>query len=1372
MDGIAIVLVLVGVLLLVIPFVALALSVGARRRVGRLEAANEARKKELRYLYEQVKELQSAPPARSARKIAETDTHADVGSEADRRDDPDVVEAADTAPVAPATTDPAAIPIPRGDNDTDLDLEPAPVAARTVADDADDSAPAVADEPPVEEKPTPPKDAIEQQIATWFTRVGAGALLLGLLYAFKYLADNDYIGPTGRVAVGMLTGVAILVASEVMRKSTRPAFVHALTGLGLAGLFISIYASSAFYQLVPTAAAFVSNAVVLLLGAALAWRHRGEAILVLVSVATVLNPLLLSTGQDRPVALFGYLLVISSVTLFISAKRGFVIASWVAIGGIGVVAAGWYGKYFDVRSVNDRVFTPDVPAEELIGAYHEMRARIAPLLFAAAFSLQWVASGLGFQRLFDKSRQPTPLILAGLVFSHLAATALLYDRPIALAIAIVAAALLAVATLLYVARTAWLLVPMGVAAISLLARIRAAEPDQQVWLLALLGAWTAVYVVAFVVTGKRVESTLGRGDAIRAAIALALFSILSAVSLVPDERIAAFGAILAGIAAATALVAHTSKTPWLLAGSWALSALVFAIAVAEVDVGPPVDFGVLLAITGWGAMYMGAVGYRVFKDEPVGWPDLVALLGAALSVVALSIAATPDDARALRALITAGSGVAVLAFATWVAQSGKQAGPWISIAAVGALGLFAAAVAFALSGATITVVWAIFAVIAAWIASRSNEPSWLVAFSILVVAVLVRIVAIDAAEVDELLRAYRYTGGREGLYQLTPFANPRALALGGAGLAFALSAWPLRSRPQPHLQWTAGIVATLGYILIIIFAVTEVKNWLIDLPIPPDVLLDGEEFDAFWETVQSARREQRSKLSMATTITLASIAMTLLGAGFTAKSGFHRYLGLFLFLATIGKLVAWDVWQFPRVYQIVVLTIVGGLLVACGFLYARLKALFTTDTNATAIFLALLMLTAAAPADAQPFEPHAYTKMRTVEAIDGPGDYTADVDLDLYRASLAVHRLNDLRIVGPDSALVPFVIRTAPQPDETKRVRGRMLDPGRTPDGAFRALFEVPRTEQPHCRVDLRLDVRDDHLHRTRVETGQAPDDLAVVAEGAPIYSIGAGNAGNGTPVRHHTLRYPDSIAPYVAVTVIPDSGTEPPRILGATFFCSPIKGPARFVDVPIEVVSTERDAETKETIVTLDAGAEGVPIEALRLDVTTDKFVRRVTIEASSHKSVWPFATSCVLYRVGRDDSDGLRIQIKETRKRWLRLRIRDGDDAPLEITGATAETPRRWIHLRAARSGPHTLYVGDKAGNPPQFDLQQILARETDAPPPRAARFGAIAVNPAFGEPEPDERLPFTERYRGAIGVGLTVLLLGLGVWAVRLIRTHDDG
>ena len=72
--------------------------------------------------------------------------------------------------------------------------------------------------PEMEEKiiPSPKKKPvdIEEAMGTWLPRIGMLALLFGVGFFLKYAFDNQWVGPTTRIILGLLGGVSLLGAGE------------------------------------------------------------------------------------------------------------------------------------------------------------------------------------------------------------------------------------------------------------------------------------------------------------------------------------------------------------------------------------------------------------------------------------------------------------------------------------------------------------------------------------------------------------------------------------------------------------------------------------------------------------------------------------------------------------------------------------------------------------------------------------------------------------------------------------------------------------------------------------------------------------------------------------------------------------------------------------------------------------------------------------------------------------------------------------------------------------------------------------------------------------------------------------------------------
>src|SRR5213082_1172247 len=51
----------------------------------------------------------------------------------------------------------------------------------------------------------------------WLNRIGIAALLIGVSYFLKFAFDNNWIGPAGRISIGLLAGTAVVLWSERFR---------------------------------------------------------------------------------------------------------------------------------------------------------------------------------------------------------------------------------------------------------------------------------------------------------------------------------------------------------------------------------------------------------------------------------------------------------------------------------------------------------------------------------------------------------------------------------------------------------------------------------------------------------------------------------------------------------------------------------------------------------------------------------------------------------------------------------------------------------------------------------------------------------------------------------------------------------------------------------------------------------------------------------------------------------------------------------------------------------------------------------------------------------------------------------------------------
>jgi uncharacterized membrane protein len=225
------------------------------------------------------------------------------------------------APAPGAATPPEAAAAP--------EVAPAPEAA-TAAEAA-----------PVPPPPEPPAIDWERWVGVrGAALVGAGVLALAGVLFFRYAVEHSLIPPVVRVIVGTLVGVGCLLFAEWLRERYA-ATVNAVAGSGLVILYAAFWAARVLFDLIGMGVAFALMALTTAAGCLLAVRHSSLVIAVLGLVGGFATPLLLSSGADRPIGLFGYILLLDLGFILAARKRGWGSLMSLALAGTLLIEGAW-----------------------------------------------------------------------------------------------------------------------------------------------------------------------------------------------------------------------------------------------------------------------------------------------------------------------------------------------------------------------------------------------------------------------------------------------------------------------------------------------------------------------------------------------------------------------------------------------------------------------------------------------------------------------------------------------------------------------------------------------------------------------------------------------------------------------------------------------------------------------------------------------------------------------------------------------------------------------------------------------------------------------------------------------------------------------
>jgi len=188
----------------------------------------------------------------------------------------------------------------------------------------------------------------------WFYLIGIVALLIAISLGVKYAFDNKWIGPTGRVAIGILLGALMLPWSQWLLGRGYRYFSEGIAALGEATLFVSVWAGCQYYTLYSRDVGFIAMIVITAVMAAIAVGRDSQRIAVMSLLGGLLAPILASSGRDEQVVLFTYLLVLGAGALVVAASKEWRSLPIIAFIGTQIYFWGWYSEFFHRTSPVER----------------------------------------------------------------------------------------------------------------------------------------------------------------------------------------------------------------------------------------------------------------------------------------------------------------------------------------------------------------------------------------------------------------------------------------------------------------------------------------------------------------------------------------------------------------------------------------------------------------------------------------------------------------------------------------------------------------------------------------------------------------------------------------------------------------------------------------------------------------------------------------------------------------------------------------------------------------------------------------------------------------------------------------------------------
>ena len=332
-----------------------------------------------------------------------------------------------------------------------------------------------------------------------------------------------------------------------------------------------------------------------------------------------------------------------------------------------------------------------------------------------------------------------------------------------------------------------------------------------------------------------------------------------------------------------------------------------------------------------------------------------------------------------------------------------------------------------------------------------------------------------------------------------------------------------------------------------------------------------------------------------------------------------------------------------------------------------------------------------------------YTRTLTATAAAEPILVEPDARLFAHTST----GFDDLRIIAADGRQVPW--RALPEAPAPARTRVVVLNRGSRGPRAV-ALLDLGMHRQVVDRLELAIPQRNfvGHVEARGADTRRGPFTRLSTTK---IYDIAGARRARST-----TVLLPPTDFRYLFLLA-----TGVRTITSATISRKP---PSTRLDPRRAVVRTRSSG--RRTISTLDLGFPRVPVDRLRMDTTTQRFDRPVTVAGSNDGRVYFPLAAARIVRFG--ERSQLAVPVGAAH-RFLRVTVDNGDDPPLRRFRVRALARPRTLLVAGGYAKPYRLLYGNRKIGPPEYDFAELPPSQLALGTARAGRLTHERVNPEFG-------------------------------------------
>ena len=185
-----------------------------------------------------------------------------------------------------------------------------------------------------------------------FSAIAGIALVLAAIFFFRYSLDRGWLAPPVRVAIGVIVATALLVVCELRAARRYWITANALDAAAIAILFATFFAAHTLWDLIPSTATFGLLILVTVVAVLLSIRRDSLFIAVLGLAGGFATPALLSTGENRPIPLFTYLLLLNVGLAWVAVRKKWPLLTVMTLVLTTLYQWGWVVRFLSASDLS------------------------------------------------------------------------------------------------------------------------------------------------------------------------------------------------------------------------------------------------------------------------------------------------------------------------------------------------------------------------------------------------------------------------------------------------------------------------------------------------------------------------------------------------------------------------------------------------------------------------------------------------------------------------------------------------------------------------------------------------------------------------------------------------------------------------------------------------------------------------------------------------------------------------------------------------------------------------------------------------------------------------------------------------------------